>query len=71
MSLTPEQREIAAQIMERKGFSLGPDTTPDEVEAAAFVFDHGLLMKPASMHAEIIKMLRSASPKTEESRDYE
>jgi hypothetical protein len=56
--MTPAQREIAAKMIEAKGFSLGNLSTDDEVEAAAFVFDQGIFFLPEAARAEVVQMLR-------------
>lgn len=56
--LTSNQLSIAANMLENGRFSIGNDSTADDVEAAAFLFDNGILYAPRSAVPELVAMLR-------------
>lgn len=58
MKLTPNQREVAAQILEAKSFSLSNQSSDDYVEAAAWVFDNGIFYLGKAGVEEVIIALR-------------
>lgn len=56
--MTPKQCAIAADIIEAGRFTLNDQSDDDAVEAAAFVFDQGVLYLPTEGKREIVAMLR-------------
>lgn len=42
MKLTPAQMRIAAKMCDERKASMNADSTPDEVEAMAWLFDNGI-----------------------------
>jgi hypothetical protein len=65
MMLTPQQMRIAADICDARKFEMTRDSTPDEVAAGAWVFDHGIFYMGESGCAEAAKMLRAEADKSE------
>lgn len=62
--LTDAQKHIAVEILETESLSISEDTSDDYIEAAAFVFDNGLLYPHRRQIA--IDALRAALPKNVE-----
>lgn len=40
--LTPAQMRIAAKMCDERKFQMNGDSTPDEIEAGAWLFDNGI-----------------------------
>jgi len=60
-------QEIAADMIEANGFKISGDADEATVNAAAFVFDQGILYLPPSGKAEIVVALRRAALNQEDS----
>lgn len=56
--LTKAQMLIAADMCDKRSFSMTRDTTPDEMAAGAFLFDNGVFFGGASFCDEVAQMLR-------------
>jgi hypothetical protein len=61
--ITAKQLRLAADMIDKRGFTLKSDASEDQLAAASFVFDNGLLMvggpKQGEILAETRKILRA------------
>ena len=55
--LTPERFKLAADIIDAKRFSSSTDDSPDQIWAAAFIFDEGIFFLGEEGMAEVKRML--------------
>lgn len=63
--LTPTQMRLAAKFCDERKFGMNADTTPDEMEAGAFLFDNGVFYGGPQLCDEVAKMLREKADELE------
>lgn len=63
--LTPTQMRLAAKFCDERKFGMNADTTPDEMEAGAFLFDNGVFYGGPHLCDEVAKMLREKADELE------